>query len=274
MNFAFNEEQQELRKSVRKFLEDKSPISEVRKTMESDSGVDEKLWAQGADQLGICAIAIPEMYGGLGYGYVEQGIVLEELGRALAPIPYFSSVILGANALLLSADEDAKREFLPKIATGERHFAVAALEDPHNFGVSQVDTRAETVDGLYRLFGTKRYVIDGTSSSDLLVFASIGDQVSMFHARRDTPGVVVEQTPSLDLTRRLATVYFDNVEAELVGELGGGVTLYNRLMDVACCQLANEMMGGAQRVLEMAVDYAKVRIQFGRPIGSFQAIKH
>ena len=249
MNFAFSEEQQELRKSVRKFLEDKSPISEVRRTMEDGSGVNERLWEQGAQQLGICAIAIPEAYGGLGYGYVEQGIVLEELGRALAPIPYFSSVVLGASALLLSTDEDAKHEFLPKIATGERRFALAALENAHDFDVSQGNTRAEAVGGRYRLTGTKRYVIDGVSSSDLLIFASVGDQISMFHTSSDAPGIQLEETPSLDLTRRLATVYLDNVEAELIGEVGGGGELYDRIMDVACCQLANEMMGGAQRVI-------------------------
>jgi alkylation response protein AidB-like acyl-CoA dehydrogenase len=274
MNFAFSEEQQELRNSVRRFLEDKSPISNVRKVMETESGVDEVLWTQAAEQLGLCGIAIPEAYGGLGFGSVEQAIVLEELGRALAPIPYLSSVVLGANAIMLSSDEEAKSKLLPLISSGEGRVAVAMFEKPHDVGVTECETKATADGGNYRLQGTKRYVIDGQVASDLLVFAKGPQGISLFHVEAKSAGVVVSEQPSLDLTRRLAIVELNDAPASLLGSEGSGEEIFERLRDIACVQLANEMMGGAQRVLEMAVDYAKVRIQFGRPIGSFQAIKH
>ncbi len=273
MNFAFSEEQDELRRSVRKFLEDKSPISEVRKQMESQSGFDPEVWTQATQQLGLAGISIPEEYGGLGFTNIELGIVLEEMGRALFCAPYFSSVVLGANALLASGDKEAMAAHLPGIASGDSRYTVAMYESAAGFDISGTATTAVPSGGVFRISARKDYVIDGATATDFLVFAKAGDGLSLFHVKRsDSTRSTWHET--MDQTRKLASVEFEAAEGSLVGTLGQGAETYKQLIDIACAALSAEMVGGAQSCLDMSVEYAKVRIQFGRPIGSFQAIKH
>lgn len=274
MNFAFSDEQDELRKSVRRFLEEKSPITEVRKQMESEQGFDTAVWRQSAEQLGLSAIAIPEEYGGLGFSAIELGIVMEELGRSLACLPFFSSVVLGSNLLLISNDEGIKAEHLPRIASGEGRFAVAMYEASTGFDTSEPETRATSNGSDFVLNGEKSYVIDGSTATDLLVLAASESGTSFYHVDATSAGLVRQDVLSLDQTRHLANVFFSDTPARLVGVQGSGAILIEKLLDLVNVALASEMVGGAQRCLEMSVEYAKVRIQFGRPIGSFQAIKH
>lgn len=274
MNFAFTEEQDELRASVRRFLEEKSPIATVRRSMELLDEINEPLWTQAAEQLGLCGLAIPESYGGLGYGTVELGIVLEEFGRTLACLPFFSSVVLGATAILLFGDEDMKRAVLPGIASGERRFAVGLFEAASGFDTSHPSTVAEQKDGSFRVSGEKAYVIDGATATDLVILANTGDGLRFFLVPSSAVGVTRDPVLSLDQTRHLATIRLEAVEAEAIGTGEATREKIATLLDVANAMLSCEMVGGAQRCLDMAVEYAKTRIQFGRPIGSFQAIKH
>ncbi len=274
MNFAFTEEQDELRKSVRKFLEDKSPIASVRKLMESDVGFDEDVWKQATEQLGLAGLAIPENYGGLGYGAVELGIVLEEMGRSLFCGPYFSSVVMAANAVIASGDEDAMLQDLPRIASGEARYSVCSYEDASGFDLAMTSGEAFTDADQYLVSATKDYVIDGATATDYLVFAKVHGDLSLFHVSGDSEGVTRTPTETLDQTRKLARVEFSSTPARLIGKVGAGAEIYEKMLNVAVAALSVEMVGGAQACLDMAVEYSKVRIQFGRPIGSFQAIKH
>jgi alkylation response protein AidB-like acyl-CoA dehydrogenase len=274
MNFAFSEEQDELRASVRRFLEEKSPITTVRRSMELPEEINESLWAQASDQLGLCALAVPESYGGLGYGTVELGIVLEEFGRALTCLPFFSSVVLGVSTLVHFGDEETKKALLPAAASGERRYAVGFFEAASGFETSHPQAVAVLRDGSYRITGEKAYVIDGATATDLLILANTEDGPRVFHVISETEGLTQTAVLSLDQTRHLATVNLRDVVATPLGTTEGVQEKLSAVLDTANAMLSCEMVGGAQRCLDMAVDYAKVRIQFGRPIGSFQAIKH
>lgn len=273
MNFAFSDEQVEFRRSIRRFLEDKSPSAEVRRLMETDDGFDPKVWDQMVNQLGLTAVIIPEKYGGLGYGQVELGIVFEEMGRALLCAPYFSTVALGTNLLLESGDDDFCSRYLPLVASGEVRLAVAAGESEGDWSVDDLQTVA-TLGEQATINGSKAYVIDGSTATHLLVLASSANGIGLYLVDGNDPTVVKSRRLPLDLTRKLAWLEFSDTPAQLVGSAGDGGRYFERALQKGLVSLAAEQVGGAQRVLEMAVEYAKSRIQFGRPIGSFQAIKH
>ncbi len=275
MNFGFTEEQEELRKAVRRFFEDKSPMSEVRRLMETVEGYDAGLWAQMASPLGLQAMTIPEELGGSGFGYVELLVVLEEMGRALVCAPYFSSVALAANALLHSGDEAAKAAYLPGIASGKTIATLAYTEPPGRWEIDSIELGAvASGDGRWSLSGTKSYVIDGHVASLVLVAARTPSGVSLFAVDGSATGLTRTSLATMDQTRKQARLDFDGVTGELIGLEGAAGPTLSKTLDLAAVALAAEQVGGAQRVLEMSVDYAKSRIQFGRPIGSFQAIKH
>jgi len=274
MNFAFSEEQEELRRSVRRFLEDKSPMSEVRRLMETTEGFDRAVWDQMADQLGLQALAIPEEYGGAGFGYVELSVVLEEMGAALLCAPCFATVALGANALLSSGDEGAKKDLLPGIAAGTTIATLALTEDSGRWSTDAVTLAASETGGKWRLDGHKMFVIDGHNADLLLVAARTSSGVSLFAVEAGASGVTRTPLATMDQTRKQARIEFFAAAARLVGAEGGADRVLSRTLDLAAVALAAEQVGGAQRCLDMSVDYAKNRIQFGRPIGSFQAIKH
>jgi alkylation response protein AidB-like acyl-CoA dehydrogenase len=274
MNFAFSEEQEELRRSVRRFLEDKSPMTEVRRLMETAEGFDPAVWSQMGEQLGLQAITIPEEYGGAGFGYVELIVILEEMGASLLCAPYFSTVALAANALLFCGDEGAKKDFLPRIAAGEVIATLALTEDTGRWDLDGVTLAATGKGGDWKLDGHKMFVIDGHTADLILVAARTGKGLSLFAVEADATGLTRTPLATMDQTRKQARIEFAGTGARLVGEEGGAGPALSRTLDLAAVALAAEQVGGSQRCLDMAVDYAKTRIQFGRPIGSFQAIKH
>ena len=274
MNFAFSEEQEELRRTVRAFLEDKSPSAEVRRLMETEEGYDASVWEQMGSQLGLQGLAIPEEYGGSGYSYVELIVVLEEMGRALLAAPYFSTVALAANAILHSGDDAAKKELLPGIASGETIATVAMTEDNGRWDAEGITATATKSGDGYTIDGHKMFVLDGHTANLIIVAAKTGDNISLFTVAGDADGLTRTPLATMDQTRKQARLEFSGTPAKLLGTEGEGWPVLSRVLDLAAVALAAEQVGGAQKCLDMSVDYAKVRVQFGRPIGSFQAIKH
>ncbi|GAA2409837.1 acyl-CoA dehydrogenase family protein [Actinomadura vinacea] len=272
----------ELRSAVRAFLEAKSPEDAVRKAMEGDPRYDPQVWAQMADQLRLPGLAIPEEYGGDGFGQVALGAVLEEMGRALLCSPFFATVVLAAQALLASGDRDACARHLPGIAAGTTTAALAVAERTGAWDPVQITARAvrRTGDAAgWELTGTKSFVIDGTSADLLLVVARTKAGPSLFTVDRRAadhvaPGLTSEPMETLDATRTMARVRLESTPATLVGTDGAGGRLMARILDLAAVGLAAEQAGGAARCLESSTAYAGTRVQFGRLIGSFQAVKH
>jgi alkylation response protein AidB-like acyl-CoA dehydrogenase len=274
MNFAFSDEQEELRTAVRRFLAEKSPESEVRRLMDTEDGYDPAVWSQMADQLGLQSLTIPEEFGGSGFTYVELLVVLEEMGAALLCAPFFSSVALAANALLTSGDDEAKKSFLPGIASGETIATLAITEDNGKWDFSGIELAATQKDGGWVLHGHKMFVIDGHAADLIIVAARTAAGVTLFAVQGDAAGLTRTPLPTMDQTRKQARLQFADTPAVLIGTDGGAEAGLSKTLDLAAVALAAEQVGGAQRVLDASVEYAKTRIQFGRPIGSFQAIKH
>ncbi|CAO5188367.1 5OH-HIP-CoA dehydrogenase [Frankia sp. AiPs1] len=278
MNLAFTDEQNELRRTVRDFLDETSPETEVRRLMATTEGYDQSVWRQFAGELGLAGLAVPEEYGGAGYGFVELGIVLEEAGRALLCAPLLSSVVLAGSTLLGIGDKAANADYLPGITDGSTTAALALAEpaargaDPDAVDAVRV-TAAPTAQG-WVLTGTKSYVIDGHTADLLLVVARTGAGLGVFAVDGTAPGVTRTPQETLDQTRKQATITFASASARLVGEEGEALPALRRVLDLATVALAAEQVGGASRALEQAVEYAKIRVQFGRPIGAFQSIKH
>ncbi len=274
MNFAFSEEQEELRNIVRSFLENKSPESAVREQMDTEKGYDDAVWTQMAEQMGLQSLIIPEEYGGSGYSYVELTVVLEEMGRALLCAPYFSTVVLAANTILQSGDDAAKKALLPGIASGETVATLALTEANGRWDEQGVEATATKDGDSWKINGEKMFVLDGHTADLILVAARTDAGVSLFHLASDASGLTRTPLSTMDQTRKQAKLTFENTPATLVGTDGGGWDVISTVLDLTAVALAAEQVGGAQFVLEMAVQYAKDRVQFGRPIGSFQAIKH
>ncbi|NND03936.1 MAG: acyl-CoA/acyl-ACP dehydrogenase [Acidimicrobiia bacterium] len=276
MDFTMTDEQSMLRDTVRSLLEDKATSPRVREVMESPTGVDDELWGSMAE-MGLQAMHLPEEFGGAGFTLLETGIVLEELGRAVAPVPYFSSVVLGATAVLIAGSPEQKAEVLPKAGSGQLRLALAITEEGRGWGTGDIATEATPDDDSFVLNGAKAYVVDGHSADMLVVSAREGSGVSLFLVPTDIPHVTRHRMETMDMTRQQAVISFDGARvpsAARLGEAGSGVATLDMLYDIAAAMLAFEQVGGAQRCLEMAVEYAKDRKQFGRAIGSFQAIKH
>jgi alkylation response protein AidB-like acyl-CoA dehydrogenase len=274
VNFAFSEEQEELRTIVRQFLEAKSPEAAVREQMETERGFDEAVWKQMAEQLGLQSLIIPEEFGGQGFGYVELIVVLEEMGRYLLCAPYFSTVVLAANTLIHSGDDAAKRDYLPGIASGETIATLAFTEPNGRWDESGIEATATNDGGTWKISGTKSFVLDGHTADLIIVAARTDKGVSLFAVQGDAAGLTRTPLATMDQTRKQAKLELDGVEGRLIGEEGKGWDVLSTVLDLAAVALAAEQVGGAQKCLDMAVEYAKVRVQFGRPIGSFQAIKH
>lgn len=274
MLLTFTEEQLELRRTLRAFLERTSPEATVRHLMETPEGFDPATWTQMGGQLGLHQLAIPEQYGGAGYTFVELGVVLEEMGRALYCGPFFATVVLAANTLLLSSDEQAKTQLLPALAAGDQVATLAFTEPAGGWDEAGITMRAARTAAGWTLTGEKAFVLDGHTAELILVIARTEAGLSVFAVDGSAPGLTRTPMHTLDLTRKQARLTFADVPARLVGSDGEGSTLLPRVLDLAAIGLAAEAVGGAQRCLDMSVDYAKVRVQFGRPIGSFQAIKH
>ncbi len=274
MNFGFSDEQEELRKMVKRFLEEKSPESEVRRLMASAEGYDPAVWSMMANELALQGLGIPEEYGGQGFGPVELYVVFEEMGAALFCGPYFSTVALAANALLLVGSEVDKQKHLPGIAAGDTIATVALTDDAGQWDLSSTSLRAEASGDSWTLNGVCNYVTDGNVASLILVPAHTAKGLSLFAVHGGASGIDREALATMDQTRKQSRISFDNAPAELIGAEGQALAGLQTTMQIAVAALAAEQVGGAQRVLTNAVEYAKTRVQFGRPIGSFQAIKH
>jgi alkylation response protein AidB-like acyl-CoA dehydrogenase len=279
IQFAFTDEQEQFRSAVRRFLHDKSPTTEVRRLMATAEGYDPEVWRRMSEDLALPGIHIPEQYGGAGFGMVELCIVTEELGRALLCAPYFSTTVLASNAILNGGTEAQKSILLPNLATGKRLAALAVTELKAQWDPHEIELVATRVGDGYLLDGVKSFVVDG-HVADLLVVAArvaatVGHEgIALFTLRADTKGVEPRLLESMDATRKIARIDFGGAHADLLGNLDDGAKPLVRTLDQAAIALANEMVGGAQALFDSAVDYAKLRVQFGRTIGSFQAIKH
>jgi alkylation response protein AidB-like acyl-CoA dehydrogenase len=270
MRLAVSAEQRELRDSVRRFLTDRA--HRVRELMETPDGFDRPVWQQAGAQLGLQGIAIPERYGGAGFSFAEQAIVLEELGAALYGGPYLASAVLAATALLAGSDEAARRDLLPGIASGQTVATLAFTEDDGSWDPAAIRLAAAGRGPGWVLDGHKSFVLDGHTADLILVAARADAGLSLFAV--DPAGLDRRVLPTLDQTRKLARLEFRAVPARLIGAPGEADAVLNKTLDVAAIALAAEQLGGAQRALDMAVGYANTRHQFGRAIGSFQAIKH
>ncbi|MFJ5307231.1 acyl-CoA dehydrogenase family protein [Streptomyces sp. NPDC088350] len=271
MALTFTEEQEQLRTTLRRFLTEKAPSAAVRRAMDSDEGHDPRLWRQMADQLGLHGIALPEEYGGFGGGAVELGIVLEETGRVLLPSPYFATVALAGQALAASNDEAAKARWLPAIADGSMTATLALAEATGSWRLADIETSAGNGTAVS---GTKMFVVDGHTADLVLVVARTDTGPGLFAVDGAAPGVTRTRLETLDPTRRLARIDLDSAPAQRVGPDGDASAYLRTVLDLVAVALAAEQVGGAQACLDAAVEYAKVRVQFGRPIGSFQAVKH
>jgi acyl-CoA dehydrogenase len=263
MEFVFSEEQSELRSMVRDLLRDTSPEPQVRRLMETPEGFDVSVWARLAE-LGLTGLAIPEQYGGAGCGPIEVGIVMEEAGAALLCAPYLSTVVLATETLLATGDETALTSYLPGIADGTLLATLAAG--------GALEARRDG--GGWLLNGTASRVLDGLASDIVLAVADAPDGRRLFAIDTGSAGVRRTALATMDATRKQAALTLTGAPAKPVGEAGIPDRILGHVRAVAASHLAAEQVGGAQRTLDMAVGYAKLRVQFGRPIGSFQAIKH
>jgi alkylation response protein AidB-like acyl-CoA dehydrogenase len=269
MNFDFSDEQRLLQRTAREYLNEKAPLGLCRQVLESDAGYSEDLW-KGVAEMGWLGTAIPEQYGGTGFGYLELVLVAEEIGYALAPIPFSSSVYMASEALLLGGSTAQKERYLPKLAKGDRIATIALLEKPGRLSANHFQTTFR--DG--RLSGRKIAVADGHLADFAVVGARYEGATSLVLADLRSAGVKRDRVESIDPSRPQSVLDFANVPAELLGEVGNGWALVERVLDRAAVLLAFEQIGGAERALEITREFCLGRYAFGRPIASFQAIKH
>ena len=274
MNFDFSDEQKQLRDEARKFLSEKCPPKAVRAVLDGKAAYDRELW-QGLAEMGFLGVAIPEAYGGAGAGQLELCVIAEEMGRALAPVPFSSTVYLAAEALLIAGSEAQKQKWLPKIAKGEAIGTLALFEGKGNPSPQAIKLAASG----HVLNGVKMPVADGAIADFAIVAARSGSggresDISLYLAELKGDGVETKALSNIDPTRGQAEMSFKNARAEPLGRAGEGWSILTQVLDRAAVLMAFEQVGGADRALEMGRDYALDRIAFGRPIGSFQAVKH
>jgi alkylation response protein AidB-like acyl-CoA dehydrogenase len=279
MNFAWSEEQGEFRASVRRFVAERWPVAESRRLAGTPSGYDATVWKQLAGELGLAGLAVPEACGGQGASALELAIALEELGRELAGGPFFATACLAVAALRNAATPAEQAELLPGIAAGETLATLAVTDAPAHPSPDLVACLARPDGAAFRLSGAKRFVLDAQNAGLLLVAAreagSRGAEgVGLFAVLAASEGVAVEPAPGLDLTRKLAHLRLDGASARRLGAAASAWPALERALAEAAIGLACEQVGAAERCLELAVAHAKQRIQFARPIGSFQAVKH
>jgi alkylation response protein AidB-like acyl-CoA dehydrogenase len=274
MNFDFSDDQKQLRDEARKFLTEKCPPKAVRAVLDGKADYDRDLW-KGLAEMGFLGVAIPEAFGGAGAGHLELCVLAEEMGRALAPVPFSSTVYLAAEALMIAGSEAQKQTWLPKIAQGEAIGTLALFEGPGNPSPKAIKLTAAN----NTLNGVKKPVADGAIADFAIVAARTGSSgresdISLYLVDLKAGGVESKVLTGIDPTRQQAELTFKNCKAEPLGAAGEGWSILTRVLNRAAVLLAFEQVGGADRALEMGRDYALDRIAFGRPIGSFQAVKH
>lgn len=294
MEFSFTEEQKMIRDTAQAFLVEVSSSIAIRTAMVTEQGYEDKVWQRVCDEMYWQAIHVPEEYGGLGLGYVELVILLEQMGRNLLCSPFFSTVCLAANALMIAGTETQKQQYLSEICAGSLTATLAYTGSNGQWGADAIQgtallketvTLQETVtlkNSNYLLNGTYRYVPDG-HTADLLIIAarsegSVGEEgISLFAIPANTPGVTRTWLPTMDQTRKQAEIVLDNVTLSidhLMGEQGQAWPQLKKVIHLATIATAAEQTGGAQQVLDLTVAYTKERVQFGRPVAGFQAVKH
>ncbi len=274
MNFEFSEDQKQLRDQARRYLTEQSPPKAVRAVLEGNAPYDKALW-KGLAEMGFLGVAIPEEFGGAGAGHLELCVIAEEIGRALAPVPFSSTIYLAAEAIMLAGSDAQKAKWLPKIASGEAIGTLALFE-----GVGNPSHKAIKVSASQgAVSGTKTPVADGAIADFAIVAARTGStgreaDIGLFIVELNGDGVTRKPLANLDQAHGQAEITFDRAKAEPLGAASEGWSILTRVLDRAAVLMAFEQVGGADRALEMGRDYALDRVAFGRPIGSFQAVKH
>jgi alkylation response protein AidB-like acyl-CoA dehydrogenase len=282
MNFGFNEEQELLRSTARKFFDNECASVTVRKLMDGPEGMTPDLWKKIAEQ-GWTGLIFADEHGGMGLGFVDLVVLMEEMGRAVVPGPFFSTVLLGGLAVREAGTDAQKKAWLPKISSGEARATLAWMEPSAELGARGITLQATARGAGFTLNGTKLFVHDAHTADVIAVATRTSsgqnpeDGVSLFLVPKGTPGMSVTLLPTMDQTRKLCEVGLKDVvlgAEALMGTAGSGWAPLARVIDRATVALCAEMCGGAQKVLEMTVEYAKIRQAFGRPIGSYQGVKH
>jgi alkylation response protein AidB-like acyl-CoA dehydrogenase len=270
MDFGLSEEQQQLKESARAFLSGECPTTFVRKVMATEDGYPRELYDHIA-RLGWTGLIVPEKFGGAGLGILDMAMVLEEGGYAAMPGPFLFSSVLAASALKLSGSEELKAKWLTPLAEGKAIGTIAVVESAGSIDARDINAIAIKGDGGWHLDGAKMFVPYANIADFIVVAAKRDSDIFLFVVDTKSLGVTIRAMKNLDLTRRVSSVDLKSAPAE---RLKGGTDLFGKLIDVAAIAVAADSLGGTERALEMAVDYSKVREQFGKPIGSFQALKH
>ncbi len=282
MNFGFTEEQEALREATRKFLDNECPTTFVRKMMADDTAHATELWRKIAE-LGWLGIIVPEEFGGSGGSFLDLVVILEETGKSLLPGPFFASALLGTTAVLAGGSAAQKSALLPQVVEGNQTLTLALAEKSGRYDATGVTLAAKSKGNDFVLSGEKLFVPDAHVADQLIVATRSAqsnnpeDGITLFLVDAKAPGVTITQLKTVDMTRRQCHVAFQDVavaSTQVVGEVGKGWPLLHRVLNQAVAGLCAEMVGTGQKALDMAVAYAKERVQFGKPIGSFQAVKH
>ena len=282
MNFGFSEDQELLRDTARKFLDSECPTTFVRKMMADETAHSTELWKKIA-QLGWLGIIVPEEYGGSGGNFLDLVVILEEMGKSLLPGPFFATVLLGSTAVLAGGSAAQKAALLPTVAAGNLLLTLAVAEPSGRYDAAGVTLAATSKGSDFVLSGEKLFVQDAHVADQLVVAARTSqgsnpqDGITLFLVDAKAPGVRISQLKTVDMTRRQCHVAFQDVAvagSQVLGEVGKGWPIVRRVLDQAMAGLCVEVVGTAQKALDIAVAYAKERVQFGKPIGSFQAVKH
>jgi len=281
MDLGFTEEQEMLRTAARDFLEKECPKSLVKEMAEDEKGYTPELWRKMAE-LGWMGLVIPEEYGGMGMSLLDLVVLLEEMGRACLPAPFFSTVVLGGFTFVEAGNEEQKKEFLPKIANGDLILTVALTEPSARYDPDSITVKAVPDKDDYLISGTKLFVENAHIADHIVCVtrtkngASAEEGISLFLVEGGSPGITTTLLKTIAGDKQCEVV-FDNVRVpkkNMLGELDKGWPTVERMLEKATVALCAQMVGGAQAALEMSIAYAKERVQFGRPIGSFQAIQH
>ncbi|HEY3716426.1 MAG TPA: acyl-CoA dehydrogenase family protein [Jatrophihabitantaceae bacterium] len=273
MEFIFSAEQEAFRGALRDFLAVHSSEAEVRRLMQTEEGYEPAVWAALAKELDLTGLTVPEVLGGAGATVVDLAIAFEEMGRVLFCAPFLSHVL--ATSALVAADPTDALGLVPVLAAGTRRATLAVMESPHDWGGTAPSTVAVPSGELFDISGGKHYVLDG-HTADVVIVSAVDDRglCSLFVVERDGAGVDATAVEGMDLTRKLATIRLESAKGRRVGAPGSGPEVLRYVLNLAATLQAAEQVGAAQRALDTSVEYAKMRVQFGRPIGSFQAIKH
>lgn len=282
MEFLLTEEQKMIRDTAQAFLAEVSTSTAIRRAMETERGFDNTTWERICGEMYWQAIHIPEEYGGMGLGYVELVVMLEQMGQYLLCSPFYSTVCLGANALIIAGTTEQKQQYLSQICESSLTATLAYTSNNGRWDAEAVKTIVKRQGNEYVLNGTYRYVPDG-HTADLLIIAARSegsqgeDGISLFAIKANTLGVKRTWLPTMDQTRKQAQIVLENVvlgDADLMGEYSSAWSQLKKIIDLATIASAAEQVGGSQQVLDLSVEYTKERVQFGRPVAGFQAVKH